>query len=47
MNKQYLPNIKQQGEALELLTSLNKKSVDLVFLDPQYEKVRDISRTTN
>jgi site-specific DNA-methyltransferase (adenine-specific) len=42
MNKQYLPNIKQSGEALELLTSLTDKSVSLVFLDPQYEKVSQV-----
>ena len=35
----YLPNTKNQGEAWELLTSLASSSVDLVFLDPQYEKV--------
>jgi len=37
--KQYLPNTKQAGEALELLSSLESNWVSLVFLDPQYEKV--------
>ena len=44
MNKQYLPNTKQQGEALELLTSLKKETVNLVFLDPQYEPVNNVLR---
>jgi hypothetical protein len=35
----YLPNIKQQGEALELLNQLENNSASLIFLDPQYEKV--------
>jgi len=35
----YLPNLPQKGEALELLTSLPSNSASLVFLDPQYEKV--------
>ena len=36
---EYLLNTKQAGEALELLKSLENNSADLVFLDPQYEKV--------
>ncbi|CAG8461244.1 16972_t:CDS:10, partial [Gigaspora margarita] len=35
---------RQQGEALELLTTITDKSVSLIFLDPQYEKVGDVSR---
>ena len=35
----YLPNTKQPGEGLELLSSLGDSSVSLVFFDPQYEKV--------
>jgi len=42
--KKYLLNTKQQGEALELLTTITDKSASLVFLDPQYEKVGDVSR---
>ncbi|KLL03014.1 MAG: adenine-specific DNA methylase [Mycoplasmataceae bacterium RV_VA103A] len=38
----YLLNAKQAGEALELLSSLEDNSVDLVFLDPQYEKVANV-----
>ena len=45
--KEYLRNIKQEGEALELLQSLADKSVKLVFLDPQYEDVGDISRSNS
>jgi len=41
----YLANSKQTGEALELLTSLENNSVDLVFLDPQYEKVSNVLHT--
>ena len=44
IKEKYLKNTKQAGEALELLTSLEDKSVSLVFLDPQYEKVGDVSR---
>ncbi|CAG8835902.1 15993_t:CDS:2, partial [Racocetra persica] len=33
-----------RGEALELLTTITDKSVSLIFLDPQYEKVGDVSR---
>jgi hypothetical protein len=38
-------NTKQTGEALELLTNLENNSVSLVFLDPQYEAVRNVLRT--
>lgn len=38
-------NTKQSGEALELLSSLEKNSVSLVFLDPQYEPVWQVLRT--
>ncbi len=41
---QYLLNTKQPGEALELLTSLEDNTTSLIFLDPQYEKVGDVSR---
>ena len=41
----YLPNLPQKGEAFELLTSLPANSTSLVFFDPQYEKVSDVSRT--
>ncbi|CAG8724400.1 15365_t:CDS:2, partial [Racocetra persica] len=41
----YLLNTKQVGEALELLTSLENNSVDLVFFDPQYEKVSNVLHT--
>jgi site-specific DNA-methyltransferase (adenine-specific) len=44
IKKEHSLNTKQQGEALELLTSLEDKSVNLVFLDPQYEKIGDVSR---
>ncbi|KLL05241.1 MAG: adenine-specific DNA methylase [Mycoplasmataceae bacterium RV_VA103A] len=40
--KQYLLNTKQAGEALELLNNLENNSVDLIFLDPQYEKVANV-----
>jgi len=43
--KKYLPNIKQAGEALELLTSLPAQSVDLVILDPQYRDFANSSRS--
>lgn len=36
----YFLNTKQNGEGLELLTSLTENSVSLVFFDPQYEAVR-------
>ena len=44
MTKQnkYQLNIKQQGEALELLTSLDTNSANLVLLDPQYDKVSNV-----
>jgi DNA modification methylase len=42
---EYSLNTKQSGEALELLSSLENKSVGLVFLDPQYEAVRNVLRT--
>jgi site-specific DNA-methyltransferase (adenine-specific) len=38
-------NTKQTGEALELLTNLEDNSVSLVFLDPQYEPVKNVLRT--
>jgi hypothetical protein len=38
----YRLNTKNQGEALELLTSLPNNSTNLVFLDPQYEKVQNV-----
>jgi hypothetical protein len=38
----YLFNTKQAGEALELLTSLEKETVSLIFLDPQYEPVSTV-----
>ena len=43
--KKYSLNIKQAGEALELLTNLENNSVSLVFFDPQYEAVRNVLRT--
>ena len=42
---EYSLNTKQTGEALELLTNLENNSVSLVFLDPQYEAVRNVLRT--
>ena len=35
-------NTKQTGEALELLANLESNSVSLVFLDPQYEPVKNV-----
>ena len=35
-------NAKQSGEALELLNNCENNSVDLVFLDPQYEPVKNV-----
>jgi site-specific DNA-methyltransferase (adenine-specific) len=35
-------NTKQNGEALELLSSLANNSVSLIFLDPQYEPVKNV-----
>ena len=40
--QKYLLNTKQQGEALELLNSLDNDSANLVFLDPQYEPVSKV-----
>jgi len=40
--QKYLLNTKQSGEALELLTFLSENSASLVFLDPQYEPVRNV-----
>ena len=40
----YQPSIKQEGEGLELVQSLENKSVALACFDPQYEKVGDVSR---
>jgi hypothetical protein len=34
-------NTRQSGEALELLSNLESNSVSLVFLDPQYEPVKN------
>jgi len=42
---EYSLNTRQPGEALELLTNLENNSVSLVFLDPQYEPVRQVLRT--
>jgi len=42
---EYSLNTKQSGEALELLTNLENNSVSLVFLDPQYEAVRNVLQT--
>jgi len=35
-------NTKQNGEALELLSGLESNSVSLIFLDPQYEPVKNV-----
>ena len=35
-------NTKQGGEALELLSNLESDGVSLVFLDPQYEPVKNV-----
>ena len=40
--QKFLLNTKQTGEALELLSNLEDSSVSLVFLDPQYEAVRNV-----
>ena len=40
--QKYLLNTKQSGEALELLNSLGDNSASLVFLDPQYEPVKNV-----
>ena len=42
---EYSLNTKQAGEALEILTNLENNSASLVFLDPQYEPVRNVLRT--
>jgi hypothetical protein len=44
MTNKYLPNTKQSGEALELLSQLENSSVSLAFLDPQYELADKVSR---
>ena len=38
----YLLNTKQSGEALELLSSLENNSTNLIFFDPQYEPVKNV-----
>jgi hypothetical protein len=38
----YLFNTKQVGEAWELLSNCENNSVSLVFLDPQYEPVKNV-----
>jgi len=43
--QKYLLNTKQNGEALELLNSLENNSTSLVFFDPQYEPVRNVLPT--
>ena len=40
--QKYLLNTRQQGEALELLNSCENDSASLVFLDPQYEPVKNV-----
>ena len=35
-------NTKQTGEALELLSNLESNNVSLIFLDPQYEPVKNV-----
>ena len=40
--QKYLLNTKQNGEALELLNSCENDSASLVFLDPQYEPVKNV-----
>ena len=41
-NSKYQLNIKQAGEALELLNNLENNSANLVLLDPQYDKVSNV-----
>ena len=41
----FLLNARQSGEALELLTNLKENSASLVFLDPQYEPVKNVLST--
>jgi site-specific DNA-methyltransferase (adenine-specific) len=43
--QKYFLNTPQNGEALELLSNLGDSSASLVFLDPQYEAVRNVLRT--
>ena len=38
IEKKYLKNTRQEGEALEMLSELENNSTSLVFFDPQYEK---------
>src|SRR3954470_5184293 len=40
--QKYLLNTKQAGEALELLSNCENNSASLVFLDPQYEPVKNV-----
>jgi len=40
--QKYLLNTKQAGEAWELLSSCENNSASLVFLDPQYEPVKNV-----
>ena len=40
--QKYLLNTKQAGEAWELLSNLENNSASLVFLDPQYEPVKNV-----
>ena len=44
-SNKYLLNTKQAGEALELLTNLENNTASLIFLDPQYESVRQVLHT--
>jgi hypothetical protein len=41
----FFSNTKQNGEGLELLTSLENNSVNLIFFDPQYQPVRQVLPT--
>src|SRR5919205_171259 len=40
--QKYLLNTKQSGEALEILNHCENDSTSLVFLDPQYEPVKNV-----
>ena len=42
--QKYLLNTKQAGETLELLSNLGDNSASLVFLDPQYEPVKNVTK---
>ena len=42
--QKYFLNTKQAGEALELLSSCENNSASLVFLDPQYEPVKNVTK---